>query len=409
MERNLKSRIVRFYQRIKNNRFSVRIRDVDNRIRENLIISNDIIRQNNNQLASTDEIKNICVSSKESIDNISEACSNINNLIEEKLKSDREYINILEVILNEGRDTIHIVDEIRKQNNIHDNRIRQLELCVLLLMKQTGVSVESLAVEASDSQQPAIANDVRFLKLELTKTSVIKSIDRIRALTELQCRDVEFLEHTLIPELGLAQEDWSFPAEIAHLSGKGLHLLQLPCQLAPLLAWLADNARGIECYLEIGVRWGGMFILISEWLRRFSPELRKVIALDPAEMSPLISEYADYIGKIDGDDRLEVRYEKEYSTSAAAKNLVLNLRPDFVFIDGDHRYEGVRHDYELVRGQAKMLMFHDICASTWPGVGRLWREVLAQNSKTHSAVEFTKQYQSGDGGGMGLGVVKMCL
>ncbi len=409
MESNLKSRIIRLYRRIKKNRVSARIRDVDNRIQENIIISNDIVSQNNNHMASMEEIKNLCASSKYSIDNFGEACANINNLIEANLKANRENINILEVILSEGRDAIHIADEIRKQNNIHDNRIRQLELCVLHLMKQAGVSVESLAVEASDSQQPAIANDVRFLKLELTKSSVIKSIDRIRALTELQCRDVEFLEQTLISELGLAQEDWSFPPEIAHLSGKGLHLLQLPCQLAPLLAWLADNARGIECYLEIGVRWGGMFILISEWLRRFSPELRKVIALDPAEMSPLIREYVDYISKTDGDDRLEVRYEKEYSTSAAAKNLILNLRPDFVFIDGDHRYEGVSHDYELVRGQAKMLMFHDICASAWPGVGRLWREVLAQNPQNHSAVEFTKQYQSGDGGGMGLGVVKMRL
>ena len=409
MERDLKSRIIGLYRRIKKNRISVRIRDVNNRIQENLTISNDIVRQNNNQLASIEEMKKICVSSKYSIDNVVESCENINNLIVENLKKNREYANILEVILNEGRDAIKIADEIRKQNNIHDNRIRQLELCVLHLMKKAGVSVESLAVEASDSQQPAIANDVRFLKLELTKSSVIKSINRIRALTELQCRDVEFLEHTLIPELGLAQEDWSFPPEIAHLSGKGLHLLQLPCQLAPLLAWLADNARGIECYLEIGVRWGGMFILISEWLRRFSPELRKVIALDPAEMSPLIREYADYISTIDGDRGLEVRYEKEYSTSVAAKDLVLNLRPDFVFIDGDHRYEGVSHDYELVRDQAKMLMFHDISASAWPGVGRLWREVLTQNSKTHSAVEFTKQYQSGDGGGMGLGVVKIRL
>ncbi|MGV1941484.1 class I SAM-dependent methyltransferase [Agrobacterium sp. 22-211-1] len=407
MERDLKSRIIGLYRRIKKNRISVRIRDVDNRIQENLKISSYIVRQNNNQLTSMEEMKKLCVSSKYSIDNVGESCANINKLIEENLKTNREYANILEVILSEGRDAIQIADEIRKQNNIHDNRIRQLELCVLHLMKQAGVSVESLAVEASDSQQPAIANDIRFLKLELTKSSVIKSIDRIRALTELQCRDVEFLEHTLIPELGLAQEDWSFPPEIAHLSGKGLHLLQLPCQLAPLLAWLADNARGIECYLEIGVRWGGMFILISEWLRRFSPELRKVIALDPAEMSPLIREYADYISTIDGDRRLEVRYEKEYSTSVVAKDLVLNLRPDFVFIDGDHRYEGVSHDYELVRDRAKMLMFHDICASSWPGVGRLWREVLTQNSKTHSAVEFTKQYQSGDGGGMGLGVVKV--
>lgn len=407
MESNFKSRIVQLYRKIKKNGISDRIRDMNGSLQENITISNNIASQNNANMASIEEIKNICESYKHRVDEIREMCIKLNSSIEENLRINRDYINILEVILSEGRDVIHVVDEIRRNGNIHDSRISQLELYMLHLMRQTGVSVESLSVEASDSQQPAIASDVRFLKLEITKSSVIKSVNRIRALTELQCRDVEFLEHSLIPELGLAQEGWSFPPEVAHLSGKGLHLLQLPCQLAPLLAWLADNARGIECYLEIGVRWGGMFILISEWLRRFSPELCRVVALDPAEMSPLIREYIDFTNKIDGNDRLEVRYEREYSTSTAAKKMILNLKPDFVFIDGDHRYEGVSHDYELVRGQAKMIMFHDIFASTWPGVGRLWREVLEQNSSTHASVEFTKQYQSGDGGGMGLGVIKV--
>jgi hypothetical protein len=273
-------------------------------------------------------------------------------------------------------------------------------------MKQNGVTLETLSAEVSDSQRPARASDIGFIKLEITKGSVLKNIDRIRTLSVLQCRDVDFLEHALIPELGLSEESWAFPPEVAALSGKGLHLLQLPCQVAPFLAWLTDNARGIESYLEIGVRWGGMFILISEWLRRFSPEFRRAVALDPAEVSPLIREYTDFIRRTDGDDGLEVRYLKEYSTSANAKDMILNLRPDFVFIDGDHRYESVSHDYELVRGQANILMFHDICASTWPGVGRLWREVVRQNSSAHAVIEFTKQYKSGDGRDMGIGVIR---
>lgn len=391
MGKNLTSRIVRLYQKIKNNRISVRIADLESRILQTILQNNYSASEMNKKIF------------EELIKKTHERDAFLNEILVKCVDN----IEVSKEIRNRGIDTIDIVEEIRSKARSYDRRFRQLELYILHLMKHTGVSVESLAVEPSDSQEPATASDFGFLKLEITKGSVSKNINRIRALTDLECRDIKFLEHTLIPELGLAEEDWSFPPEIAHLSGKGLHLLQLPCQLAPLLAWLADNARGTESYLEIGVRWGGMFILISEWLRRFSPELRRVVAVDPAEMSPLIREYIDFTGKMDDRKRLEIRYEREYSTSKAAEDIIKNLKSDFVFIDGDHRYEGVSHDYKLVYSEAKMIMFHDICASNWPGVGKLWHEVLEENSESHSAVEFTKQYQSGDGGGMGLGVIKI--
>lgn len=386
MASNLKDRACAMVRRIKRRSLRHAVKTADHHILENLDVAREALRISNEILQKNREIF---------------------DLVEGLRDRGAETADRAEAILSENRDTIHIVDEIRRQIEAYENRFRRMELYMLHLMKQSGVALETLSVGDSSSQLPATNNDIRFLKLEITKGSVIKIVNFIRTMTEAQCRDVEFLEHTLIPGLGLAEENWTFPSEIAHLSGKGLHLLQLPCQVAPLLAWLADNARGMENYLEIGVRWGGMFILISEWLRRFSPELRRTVALDPAEMSPLIREYANFIGKSDGHDRLEVRYVKEFSTSAAAKDMVLNLKPDFVFIDGDHSYESVSHDYELVRGYAKMLMFHDICASNWPGVGRLWREALEQNADAEAAVEFTKQYPSGDGGGMGLGVIKM--
>jgi hypothetical protein len=368
------------------------VEETKNRSKDTIDILDEVRNMNRYVVGIVEETKN---RSKDIVD-----------IVDEIKNTSLRVAGVADEILCLGGDAGYCIEENRKQNNKVDNRIRRLELYMVYLMKQTGVAPETLSVEASDSQDPATENDIRFMKLEITKSSIVKNINRIRALTELQCRDVEFLEHTLMPELGLADEEWSFPSEIAHMCGKGLHLLQLPCQLAPFLAWLADNASGTKTYLEIGVRWGGMFILMSEWLRRFSPELRRTIALDPAEMSPLIREYDEFISKMDGNDRLEVLYAKEYSTSAAAKDLVLSLKPDFVFIDGDHRYEGVSHDYELVRGQANTLMFHDICASNWPGVGRLWHEAREQNSSSHAAVEFTKQYQAGDGGGMGLGVLK---
>eukprot|EP01037_Dinobryon_pediforme_P017961 gene17961-18196_t len=287
-----------------------------------------------------------------------------------------------------------------------NERLRKVELYLLYLMRHCGVEADTLGVPQSDSQMPARRSDIGFMKLDLTNRAVGHCIRKIRSLDEDQCRNARYIEHELLPELGLSEEEWSFPQEVAHLSGKGLHLLQLPCQVAPFLAWLADNARGIETYLEIGVRWGGTFILITEWLRRFSPEFRRAAALDPADMSPLVREYIR-LSSEDPDDRgVDINYIQEYSTSEPARIAVMKLKPDFVFIDGDHGDEGVSHDYELIRDGAKMIMFHDICAPNWPGVGRVWRRVLRETSVTHSSAEFTQQYQTGDGGGMGIGVVR---
>ena len=304
------------------------------------------------------------------------------------------------------REAVRLLRQIVQGHADQAARLRRLETWLIQLMRTTGVSLESLRMEPSDSQKPASSRDVDYARIELTRGGLVPRIERLRALTDAQCRDVDYLEHVVIPELGLAEEEWSFPEEVAHLSGKGLHLLQLPCQVAPFLVWLADHAQGIRSYLEIGVRWGGMFILVSEWLRRFSPEFRLATALDPADMSPLIAEYDRYLGMA-GDQRvIEIRYVQEYSTSVTARDAVRRANPDLVFIDGDHSYEGVRHDHELVGDGPRMILFHDIVARNWPGVGRFWQDVREQTAGTHVAAEFVKQYKSGDGGGMGLGLVR---
>jgi predicted O-methyltransferase YrrM len=66
----------------------------------------------------------------------------------------------------------------------------------------------------------------------------------------------------------------------------------------------------------------------------------------------------------------------------------LEGRPvDFVFIDGDHEYEGVKRDFELYSPLVRpggLIAFHDINEMYWPGVGRLWDELKPH----HETVEF---------------------
>jgi predicted O-methyltransferase YrrM len=41
------------------------------------------------------------------------------------------------------------------------------------------------------------------------------------------------------------------------------------------------------------------------------------------------------------------------------QNIINGLHFDFAFIDGDHSYEGVMFDYNLVKNKCKSILFHD--------------------------------------------------
>jgi hypothetical protein len=89
---------------------------------------------------------------------------------------------------------------------------------------------------------------------------------------------------------------------------------------------------------------------------------------------------------------------------------------DFLFIDGDHTYEGVRQDFLIYGPMVKargIIAFHDILpidkskfpAGFWPegypecGVYRLWQEVQEAGYVTRTLVA------NPDQGWMGIGVV----
>lgn len=58
---------------------------------------------------------------------------------------------------------------------------------------------------------------------------------------------------------------------------------------------------------------------------------------------------------------------------------------DLVFIDGDHRYEGVKKDWENYGPLGRVVVFHDIVrhqdgARNAPEVWRLWEEITGNKS-----------------------------
>jgi predicted O-methyltransferase YrrM len=90
------------------------------------------------------------------------------------------------------------------------------------------------------------------------------------------------------------------------------------------------------------------------------------------------------------------------SSEESLKKILGENKMDFLFIDGDHTYEGVKKDYEmyspLVRGGG-LIAFHDIIPCE--GVSRLWDEIKKANKNTRELVD-----SAGTKRPFGIGVLK---
>jgi len=249
----------------------------------------------------------------------------------------------------------------------------------------------------------------RRQRFESLRGNVVRAIGMVRALERSQCTDRRFLEMEFIPALGLNDELLhEQPVELTYAYGKGLHIWQYPKQLAGYLAWLASNAAGITSYMEIGCRWGGMFILISEWIRQNGANLHAIVAVDPIVSTPFIDAYFHFLQqeREAGKPAIETLYVQELSTSSVVREVVERIRPDFVFIDGDHRLAGALADHMLVRDHARIVVHHDISSQTCPDTTFLWTVLKDLEISVFDTVDFTEQYDSVAGRFLGIGVLQ---
>jgi cephalosporin hydroxylase len=80
---------------------------------------------------------------------------------------------------------------------------------------------------------------------------------------------------------------------------------------------------------------------------------------------------------------------------------------DFLWIDGDHSYDGVKLDFEMYRSLVRgggVIAFHDVRASDfWPSYGSpaFWAEIRTRY-RSHEYVAQTRR-----GAGMGIGVLRL--
>ena len=207
-------------------------------------------------------------------------------------------------------------------------------------------------------------------------------LSRIKLIKESNLENLknnEYLENLII-KLGFNTEELREQPRIVRDNGGGLLIWQYPNQFSKYLILLKD--QNIQSYIEIGCRWGGTFVLTTEYLKMFN-NVTKSVAIDIID-SPVLN----YCVLQDETEFIKINSQSEYF-----RNYISNNKFDLIFIDGDHTYNGVKHDYEITKNSGKILVFHDIVNDAVPGVIRFWNELKSNENDTYNFFEFTEQYE----------------
>jgi len=149
----------------------------------------------------------------------------------------------------------------------------------------------------------------------------------------------------------------------------GLCIKQYPDEMGKFLAFLYPQREKIQSFCEIGSEFGGTFYLIDSFLRAVNPNMKHSLTIDRRNVINYYTAYhrANPLAEFRRIDSQQFTPEHKY---------------DLVFIDGDHEYKSVKHDYENMYKCAKIIALHDIklVQRNKEGAKRLWEE-LEDDSK----------------------------
>lgn len=175
-----------------------------------------------------------------------------------------------------------------------------------------------------------------------------------------------------------------------------------PTQNLEEIEWLINKLEKINptIILEIGVESGGSFKIWEQLL----PENGTLIGIDTSNyLTWDILNSKRHIHVIYGDST-------KIDTIDKVKEIIGNNKIDFIFIDGNHSYHGVKSDYENYKQfihNGGIIAFHDIWMhhSSEPiryddgydgAVTRFWKEVDANK----------EDFQGKTGFNIGIGIIK---
>lgn len=160
---------------------------------------------------------------------------------------------------------------------------------------------------------------------------------------------------------------------------------------------------------EIGTRQGGTLLL---WCALAKPDA-KIVSIDKPG-GPFGGGYRKYRTNYyrsfayANQELLLLRCDSHApETFRRVQEFLANGKLDFLFIDGDHTYEGVKADFEtysrLVRPDG-LIVFHDIAPTTnlMVGVPRFWQKIT-ETHRTQQIIADENQSGAGIGIIVGLG------
>lgn len=164
---------------------------------------------------------------------------------------------------------------------------------------------------------------------------------------------------------------------------------------------IAANQR-LKIILEIGTSYGGVLFLLA----KIASEDAVIISVDlPAKRGG----YPGWRKKIyqlfvSKNQKLHLLKEDSHKQSALlkVKDILAGRKVDFLFIDGDHTYDGVKSDFIMYKGlmnDGGIIVFHDIArhpADSGCEVEKFWNEVKG-NFRHLEIVEDEKQGWGGIG------------
>jgi predicted O-methyltransferase YrrM len=166
-----------------------------------------------------------------------------------------------------------------------------------------------------------------------------------------------------------------------------------PTQTTAEVLWLLERVRrlGARVVVEIGTDEGGTLFL---WSRAAAPDAL-LVAVDTRPLGPL-GRHSPYAlvrrGFAKASQRVELllpRDSHDPATVAELRRRIVDRPIDFLFIDGDHSYQGVKKDFELYAPLVRpggIIAFHDINSTIAPGVQRFWQEIAAAHETAECVV-----------------------
>jgi cephalosporin hydroxylase len=173
---------------------------------------------------------------------------------------------------------------------------------------------------------------------------------------------------------------------------------QIPWEIESTINLIAETQPRVLC--EIGTFDGGTSLLFN----RFLPSLQFMLCID------LYVKNKAYLKLLNPPKRSLYFFDMPSYTDSAVSKVRKRLKGrmiDVLFIDGDHRYEGVKSDFVHYRSLVRdggMILLHDIKESgdggrAWAGgVPKFWKELAS----IYPHQEFVN---SPDQHGFGIGVL----